>query len=128
MGFNATEPVYGHLFRSMLRENNDSIYLSDYVKPMLELEIAYIFGADVTYPLTLEDLQAAVGPAASVAPMAAVIISLVGLPAQVGIVALVETTAVVIPMVVMTHLFGSCATTTILSSIQESVGNKLWNG
>jgi len=59
-GFNATEPVYGRLFRSMLRENNDSIYLSDFVKPMLELEIAYIFGDDVTYPVTLEDLQAAV--------------------------------------------------------------------
>jgi len=60
VGFNAKEPVYGRLFRSMLRENNDSIYLSDFVKPMLELEIAYIFGDDVTYPVTLEDLQAAV--------------------------------------------------------------------
>jgi hypothetical protein len=58
--FNATEPVYGRLFRSMLRENNSSIYLSDFVKPMLELEIAYIFGEDVSYPVTLEDLQAAV--------------------------------------------------------------------
>ena len=64
-GFNATEPVYGRLFRSMLRENNGSIYLSDFVKPMLELEIAYIFGNDVSYPVTLEDLQAAV---AKVAP------------------------------------------------------------
>ena len=59
-GFNATEPVYGRLFGSMLRDNNDHIYLSDFVKPMLELEIAYIFGDDVTYPVTLEDLQAAV--------------------------------------------------------------------
>ena len=59
-GFNATEPVYGRLFRSMLREDNDSIYLSDFVKPMLELEIAYIFGDDVSYPVTLQDLQAAV--------------------------------------------------------------------
>jgi 2-oxo-hept-3-ene-1,7-dioate hydratase len=64
-GFNATEPVYGRMFSSMLRENNDSIYLSDFVKPMLELEIAYIFGADVTYPATVEELQAAV---AKVAP------------------------------------------------------------
>ena len=69
--------------------------------------------------------MAAVGPAASVAPMAAVIIASVGLPAQVGIVALVETTAVVTPMVAMTHLFGSCATTTILSSIQEREGSGL---
>ena len=59
-GLNATEPVYGRLFSSMLRENNDSIYLSDFVKPMLELEIAYIFGDDVSYPVTLENLQAAV--------------------------------------------------------------------
>jgi proton glutamate symport protein len=61
--------------------------------------------------------MAAVGPAASVAPMAAVVISFVGLPAQLGIEALVETTAVVTPMVAMTHLFGSCATATLLSSI-----------
>jgi 2-keto-4-pentenoate hydratase len=64
-GFNATEPVYGRLFSSMLRENKGSIYLSDFVKPMLELEISYIFGNDVSYPVTLEDLQAAV---AKVAP------------------------------------------------------------
>jgi 2-keto-4-pentenoate hydratase len=57
MGFNATEPIYGRLFRSMLRENNDNIYLGDFVKPMLELEIAYIFGDDVSYPVTMEDLQ-----------------------------------------------------------------------
>lgn len=59
-GFNATKPVYGRLFSSMLRENKGSIYLSDFFKPMLELEIAYIFGADVSYPVTLEDLQEAV--------------------------------------------------------------------
>ena len=59
-GLNAKEPVYGRLFRSMLRENNGSIYLSDFVKPMLELEIAYIFGENVSYPVTLENLQEAV--------------------------------------------------------------------
>lgn len=59
-GLNAKEPVYGRLFRSMLRENNGSIYLCDFFKPMLELEIAYIFGDDVSYPVTLEDLQEAV--------------------------------------------------------------------
>ena len=59
-GFNATEPIYGRLFSSMLRENKGSIYLSDFVKPMLELEIAYIFGDNVSYPVTLADLQAAV--------------------------------------------------------------------
>jgi 2-keto-4-pentenoate hydratase len=65
-GLNAKEPIYGRLFRSMLRDNNDSIYLSDFVKPMLELEIAYIFGDDVVYPVTLEDLQASV---ARIAPV-----------------------------------------------------------
>jgi len=65
-GFNATEPIYGRLFKSMLRENNDHIYLSDFVKPMLELEIAFIFGSDVTYPVTLEKLQASV---AGIAPV-----------------------------------------------------------
>jgi Na+/H+-dicarboxylate symporter len=68
--------------------------------------------------------MAAVGPAASVAPMAAVVIFSVGLPTQLGIVALVETTAVVTPMVAMTHLFGSCATATIISSIQGRKGNR----
>ncbi|MFV9690426.1 MAG: 2-keto-4-pentenoate hydratase [Desulfobacteria bacterium] len=60
VGLNATEPVYGRLFRSMLRENNDNIYLCDFVKPMIELEIAFIFGNDVSYPVTLENLQASV--------------------------------------------------------------------
>ena len=60
VAFNAKEPVYGRLFRSMLRENKGSIYLCDFVKPMLELEIAYIFGDDVGYPVTLENLQASV--------------------------------------------------------------------
>jgi len=49
----------------MLRENNISFYLSDFVKLILELEIGYIFGEDVSYPVTLEDLPAAV---AMVAP------------------------------------------------------------
>ncbi len=63
--------------------------------------------------------MASVGPAASVAPMAAVVISLAGLPTELGIVALVETSAVVTPMVAMTHLFGSCATATIVSTIEK---------
>ncbi len=64
VGFNATEPIYGRLFRSMLRESNDNIYLCDFVKPMLELEIAFIFGNDVIYPVTLENLQASVNKVA----------------------------------------------------------------
>ena len=69
--------------------------------------------------------MAAVGPAASVAPMAAVVISTVGLPTQLGLVALVETTAVVTPMVAMTHLFGSCATATIIGSMQNRATNSV---
>jgi len=63
-GFHATEPIYGRLFSSMLRKNRSSIYLSDFVKPMLELEIAYFFDEDVGYPVTLADLQASVGKVA----------------------------------------------------------------
>ena len=58
--FGAEEPVYGRLFKSMLREENDHIYLSDFVKAMVEIEIAFIFNDDVTYPITLEKLQASV--------------------------------------------------------------------
>jgi len=58
--FGATEPVYGRLFNSMLRENNDHIYLLDFVKAMVEIEIAFIFDDDVAYPITLKNLQASV--------------------------------------------------------------------
>lgn len=58
--FGAMEPVYGRLFKSMMREDNSHIYLSDFVNAMVEIEIAFIFGKDVTYPITLEDLQASV--------------------------------------------------------------------
>jgi Na+/H+-dicarboxylate symporter len=66
--------------------------------------------------------MAAVGQAAAVAPLAAMIISSVGLPTQLGIIAMVESTAVVTPVVAMTHLFGSCATATIVSRLQSRQG------
>lgn len=58
--FGATEPVYGRLFKSMMRGDNSHVYLSDFVKAMFEIEIAFIFGKDVAYPTTLKKLQASV--------------------------------------------------------------------
>lgn len=68
--------------------------------------------------------MANVGPAASAAPMAAVILASVGLPTQLAATALVETTAIVTPMLAMTHLFGSCATASIIASIQKRNGRR----
>ncbi len=58
--------------------------------------------------------MAAIGPAASVAPMLALILSPLGLPSGLAVATLVETTALVTPIVAMTHLFGSCATATMI--------------
>jgi len=60
--------------------------------------------------------MAAIGPAASVAPMIALILSPLGLPVGLALATLVETSAMVTPMVAMTHLFGSCATATLIGA------------
>ena len=60
--------------------------------------------------------MAAIGPAASVAPMIALILSPLGLPSGLAVATLVETTALVTPIVAMTHLFGSCATATLIGT------------
>jgi Na+/H+-dicarboxylate symporter len=60
--------------------------------------------------------MAAIGPAASVAPLMAFMISPLGLPTELAVAVLVETTAIVTPIVAMTHLFGSCATATLIGS------------
>lgn len=60
--------------------------------------------------------MAAIGPAASVASMLAIVISPLGLPVGLGIATLVETTSIVTPMVAMTHLFGSSATATLVAA------------
>jgi Na+/H+-dicarboxylate symporter len=112
-----------------------ALAMNRHAYPLLFALVTVYISQAYGHPLGIEGLlvvcvasafvgMAAVGPAASVAPMAAVVISSVGLPTQLGIVAMVETTAVVTPMVAMTHLFGSCATTTLLSSIQarDNVG------
>ncbi len=62
--FGAEEPLYGRLFDFMLLENGATVPSSDFVQPMVELEIAYYFDEDVTYPITVEALQAAVGQVA----------------------------------------------------------------
>jgi proton glutamate symport protein len=58
--------------------------------------------------------MAAIGPAASVAPMLGLILSPLGLPTSLAVATLVETSSIVTPMVAMTHLFGSCATATLI--------------
>lgn len=58
--------------------------------------------------------MAAIGPAASVAPMMAMIVQPLGLPAGPAVAILVETTAVITPIVAMTHLLGSCATSSLI--------------
>jgi proton glutamate symport protein len=60
--------------------------------------------------------MAAIGPAASVAPLLALILLPLGLPAGLAVATLVETTALVTPIVAMTHLFGSCATATLIGA------------
>lgn len=71
--------------------------------------------------------MAAIGPAASVAPMIALILLPLGLPAGLALATLVETSAMVTPMVAMTHLFGSCATATLIGAkepLMRSAGQR----
>jgi 2-keto-4-pentenoate hydratase len=63
--FGAEEPVYGRLYQSMVVGPNHKVSRSDFVLPMIEIELAYIFAEDVTYPVTIEELQ---GSIAAVAP------------------------------------------------------------
>jgi Na+/H+-dicarboxylate symporter len=60
--------------------------------------------------------MAAIGPAASVAPLLTLILSPLGLPSGLAVATLVETTALVTPIVSMTHLLGSCATMALIGA------------
>ncbi|MEJ2716711.1 MAG: cation:dicarboxylase symporter family transporter [Deltaproteobacteria bacterium] len=60
--------------------------------------------------------MAAIGPAASVAPMMGLILAPLGLPAGLAVATLVETSSIVTPMVAMMHLFGSSATATLIGA------------
>jgi 2-keto-4-pentenoate hydratase len=64
--FGAEEPIYGRLYDSMVVAPNNKIFRSDYIIPMVEIELAFIFGEDVTYPVTQAELAekvVAVAPA-----------------------------------------------------------------
>ena len=54
--FGAEEPVYGRIYDSMLVHPNGKIHRSDFVIPFVEIELAFIFGEDVTFPITQEEL------------------------------------------------------------------------
>jgi 2-keto-4-pentenoate hydratase len=59
--FGAEEPLYGRLLDFMVLENGAQVPAGDFVKPLGEWEIAYFFDKDVSYPVTVEELQDAVG-------------------------------------------------------------------
>lgn len=59
--FGAEEPLYGRMLDFMVLENGAQVPASDFVKPLGEWEIAYFFDKDVLYPVTVEELQDAVG-------------------------------------------------------------------
>ena len=63
--FGAEEPLYGRIFDFMLRDAAEPVQLDNFVRAMLELEMAFYFTNDVPAPVTVEALQDAVG---SVAP------------------------------------------------------------
>jgi len=58
--FGATEPVHGRLFASMVQPLDAVIQTDEFVKTMIEVEVAYLFGQDVAYPATKEDIKASV--------------------------------------------------------------------
>lgn len=57
--FGATEAVYGRLFKSQFREAG-KVYSSDFVKPLVEVELAFKFKKDVDFPLTFGQLKDAI--------------------------------------------------------------------
>ncbi len=58
--FGATEAVYGRLFASMLKKEGEVIKSSDFIKPMIEVEICFKFAKEVGYPITKEELKKAI--------------------------------------------------------------------
>lgn len=58
--FGATEAVYGRLFDTMRKDNRAIINSEDIVMGMIEVELAFTFASDVTYPVTTDALQASV--------------------------------------------------------------------
>jgi len=58
--FGAPYPLYGQLFDFMRHADNSEISLSQFVKPLLELELAYQFETDLQPPFTVERITAAI--------------------------------------------------------------------
>jgi len=70
--FGAPEPLYGRIFDFMQRDNNARIPLSDFVRPLVELELAFRFKQDVIPPVDVKQLRQAidvVAPAVELADM-----------------------------------------------------------
>lgn len=63
--FGAPEAIWGRLLGSMLVPEGQVIYRNDFVSPGIEVEVAFIFGEDVSYPATQDALRRSV---AGVAP------------------------------------------------------------
>ena len=57
--FGATEAVYGRLLKSQFREPGE-VYSSDFVKPLVEVELAFKFKEDVDFPLSFGQLKEAI--------------------------------------------------------------------
>lgn len=62
--FGAPEPLYGRLFDFMLLSNNTQVPVTHFVKPLLELELAYQFNTDLHPPFTQEKLTSAISAVA----------------------------------------------------------------
>ena len=54
--FGATETVYGRIFKSQEVAAGE-IYSSDFVKPLIEVELAFKFSKDVSFPITFSELR-----------------------------------------------------------------------
>jgi len=70
--FGAPEPLYARLFDFMALPNHSSVSTSGFVKPLLELELAYQFRTDLTPPFTPQRIAAAIqhiAPAVELADM-----------------------------------------------------------
>lgn len=58
---NATDPIYGYVFQSMVVPDNSAIHLKDYIHPKAEPEIGFVLKYDFQGPgITKEDVMRAV--------------------------------------------------------------------
>jgi proton glutamate symport protein len=110
------------------------IVMNRHAYPLLFALMTVFVSQIYNHPLSLAQLvqvsfagaitgMAAIGPAASVAPMLGLILSPLGLPTGLAVATLVETSSIVTPMVAMVHLFGSCATATLIGAKGAATAN-----